>query len=233
MTIPSKLVKCKHYARKRLTLCSLNLTLRFFQDSQGGSCGYSNSSDALTFTTSTTPVTDHCFNLEELATGNATSGFINQTDNLSGQTGDGRDVGIRWALKNAASFDPQGNYSSLLYRQYNSASSDDDQPGGYASTRVTVYGFADCNDIDPNGGDLGADTHWYGFSCLTEAEGDCGTLPLPNGAVSFRVQPGLDPDEDPKCETFAANGDAASLGLRTSAVMGVVAAGLVAVWMSV
>ncbi|KAG9657839.1 hypothetical protein KCU95_g1352, partial [Aureobasidium melanogenum] len=104
------------------SMYGVNITLRFFLESQAGRCGYSNSSDALTFTTESIPLKGlgHCFNLVDIFGGNSSQGFVNQTANLgygSGYTGEPGQAGIHWQVKNMDKFDVQANYSSVLYHQ--------------------------------------------------------------------------------------------------------------------
>lgn len=209
---------------------SQNITLRFLQDNQANTCNYDNSSKVLTFTTSSVPVISHCFDFSNLFGGNAAQGFVNQTENL-GWAGGGQEAGIRWQLLNLDTFDPQANYSNILYRQHVlSPSSDDDKPGHYANRRVTIYGAPGCSEADPS------DNHtllpWYGFSCWSEEAGSCGKLPY--GIASFSVQPGPDDDErDGTCWDFAERGGAAGMsGLSRQAMMSSLFGTAVAVWLA-
>ncbi|USP81636.1 uncharacterized protein yc1106_08910 [Curvularia clavata] len=124
-----------------------NITLRFFPTSQTDSCSYTNSSSALTFTTSSIPILSHCFDFSSLFTSNSTQGFVNQTKN-QGSTVWG-EAGIHWQLFNAETFDSQTNYSGILYRQHvTNPANDDDKPGHHADRRVTVYGAKGCRESD-------------------------------------------------------------------------------------
>ncbi|KAM0699436.1 hypothetical protein Q7P36_000438 [Cladosporium allicinum] len=161
------------------TPTSLNLTLRFLPstpDSPESTCAYSNTTNALTFTTSTTPKQYHCFNIAELFTGNATSGFVNQS-----RPSEWYDSGLYWSISNAETFDAQANYSRILYRQ----AEKDQEPGSYAVKRVNLYGGLDCTERDPH--DEKGLLDWYGLSCWSGVEGDCGSLP--HAVASFAVLP--------------------------------------------
>ena len=185
------------------------MTLRFFPDGQEDTCSYGDSSNALTFTTGSIPILSHCFNFAELFGRNSTRGFVNQTGNLAyPDNAHGREAGIAWQLDNADSFDPQANYSKVLYRQHVSNAGDDRyEPGSYAYRRVNVYGGLDCTDGGLRDREI---LDWYGFNCWSESDGSCGTTPY--SIASFTVQPGSFDDEDEqkgKCLVFAQMGAAA------------------------
>ncbi|ORY16600.1 hypothetical protein BCR34DRAFT_556887 [Clohesyomyces aquaticus] len=204
-----------------------NITLRFFQNSAADSCAYSNSSAALTFTTESIPIISRCFDFADLFSGNATQGFVNQTGNLApGTIGE---AGIRWQLENVDKFDTQANYSRVLYRQHiTNPANDDDKPRHYADRRVTVYGGKGCTEKDPSSNETLLP--WYGFSCWSEDEGTCGTLPY--SIASFSVQPGPDDkNKDGTCWVFAERGAAAHLSLSSQAMMAVFASTSLAIWL--
>ncbi|KAM0704789.1 hypothetical protein Q7P35_007575 [Cladosporium inversicolor] len=117
-------------------------------------CGYENSTDALTFTTFSVPILSHCFNFADLFNGNTTRGFVNQTDNLAPNFRT-RQEGIVWQLENMESFDPRANYSRILYRQnvYNPQDKRYD-PGSYAWRRINIYGGPNCTESNPEGDNL-------------------------------------------------------------------------------
>ena len=160
------------------TPTSLNLTLRFLPSNpdSDSTCAYSNTTSALTFTASTAPKQYHCFNLAELFTGNATSGFVNQS-----RPSEWYDSGLYWSISNSETFDAQANYSQILYRQ----ALKDQEPGSYAVKRVNLYGGLDCTERDPH--DEKGLLDWYGLSCWSGVEGDCGSLP--HAVASFAVLP--------------------------------------------
>lgn len=114
---------------------SSNLTLRFLpstpDSSSDSTCAYSNTTNALTFTTASVPVQSICFNLAELFDGNATAGFVNQS--LPSQW---YETGLHWSIENADTFDAQANYSQVLYRQ----AAREQEPMSYAPRRVNLYG---------------------------------------------------------------------------------------------
>ncbi|KAF1831071.1 hypothetical protein BDW02DRAFT_464173, partial [Decorospora gaudefroyi] len=194
-----------------------NVTLQFLQNNQD-SCSIYNSTDALTFTTSSTPITPHCFEVSELFAGNTSAGFVNQSHNLGGMTlADGRDPGIHWQLKNKDSYDPQGNYTTILYRQHIAyPDSDDQEPGHFAIRRVTIYGGHGCTELDPNDDDKLLD--WYGFSCWSEDEGTCGYTGY--NIRSFSVQPLEEEDRNGDvCWVFAQLGGAPRAGSSAAHAM--------------
>jgi hypothetical protein len=205
------------------------VTLRFFSDSQDETCSYTNSSEALTFTTNSLPVLSKCFNVADLFGGNTTIGFVNQTSNLifsnSGQ------AGIAWQLDNIDAFDPQANYSRVLYHE-TAFHPDDDRydPGTYGPHRINVYGGPDCTQLDPSGAyDL---LDWYGFNCWSEVEGSCGIVPY--SIASFLVAAGDFNNEDAqhgKCMVFAEMGAASSLQ-SMRAVAGALVGASMAMWLS-
>lgn len=217
---------------RTLTSRSLNLTLRFFQTSQEESCGYSTTSDALTFTTKDVPIRGHCFSMAELFGGNSTRGFVNQTKNL-GRSWESRrghpDVGIHWEVRNSESYDPQANYSSILYHQNDGINVNDRGP--YAWRTVFLYGSDNCVDVDTSPAD--EFDNWYGNNCWSEGDGDCRDIYY--GVGSFSVQAAPKNDEEAQRETcwaFAENGLAAGLYHPWTAVMSALVGVSVAVWLA-
>lgn len=211
---------------------SQNLTLRFFtQPQEEDKCSYYNTSSALTFTTRSIPIIGHCFNLIDLFGGNSTSGFVNQTRNAGYTPSNGKDLGIDWQLYNADLFDPQANYSSVLYRQHVANPGDDRyEPGNYADRLVNLYGVEGCKDADVETGE--SYIPWYGFSCWSEDEGTCGATN--RTFASFRLQPGITDkdDQDGKCWSFAQWGAAPDLQVRLKAAVGAVIAVGTGLWMA-
>ncbi|KAF2276849.1 uncharacterized protein EI97DRAFT_397817 [Westerdykella ornata] len=207
-----------------------NLTLRFFQSDQQDSCDYANSNRALTFTTSSIPVLGQCFDFVDLFSGNATQGFINQTRN-QGQNAWG-EAGIHWQLENTDTFDPQANYSRVLYRQHiTNPTTDEQKPGHYADRQVTIYGGPKCTEADPNSNTTLFP--WYGFSCWSEDKGSCGTLPYK--IASFYIRAGKDEQSQGRmgtCWVFAECGAATSLLLSSRAMVGAFISASLAIWLS-
>lgn len=203
------------------------MTLRFFQNDQEQSCNYLNSSGALTFTTASVPVLSHCFNFVELFGGNATQGFVNQTRNLPGVWGE---HGIHWNLENVDTFDPRGNYSGVLYRQHvTNAGNGELAPGKYAHRRVTIYGGENCTEKDPSNHEGLLD--WYGFSCFSETEGSCGTLPYSIASFSVQAGPAVASEEDGTCWVFAKEGAAGRIGSSFQNTIGPFACASLALWL--
>jgi hypothetical protein len=205
---------------------SQNITLRFFPASQPDTCDYTNSTGALTFTTSSIPVISHCFDFSTLFGGNTTQGFVNQTRNQG--TNVWGEAGIHWQLSNLATFDAQANYSRVLYRQHIASPTDDDQkPGHHADRRVTLYGARDCRESDD--GNSETLLPWYGFDCWSEDQGSCGTLPY--GIASFSVQPEQE-EQKGTCWVFAERGAATRVWGGDRAVLGGFVSAFVAVWLA-
>ncbi|KAF2795474.1 hypothetical protein K505DRAFT_301981 [Melanomma pulvis-pyrius CBS 109.77] len=204
-----------------------NLTIRFFQTSQKDTCDFSNSSSTLTFTTGSIPILPHCFDFSDLFGGNATQGFVNQTQNLlQGTRGE---AGLYWQLENAETFDPQGNYSSVLYHQHISApGSDDQKPGHFAKLQVTIYGGENCSEKDPSNDEELFD--WYGFSCWSDDKGSCGSVPYK--IASFNIVAVPDQKKDWKCWTFAKLGAAARIHASSQATMVASISVFLAIWLA-
>jgi len=209
---------------------SQNVTLRFFPDGSEETCGYDNSTDALTFTTASIPIVGRCFNLADLFGGNATSGFVNQSQNLASPPHD-QPVGIAWQLENMDMYDPQTNYSRVLYRQHVETSSGSDdryKPDAYAYRRINIYGGVNCSESDPEGTNL---LDFYGFDCFSDGEGNCGTTPY--NIASFYITEGEFRDESEqhgKCMVFARMGAAAGHQV-SKAVMGALLCASMAAWL--
>lgn len=186
---------------------SQNLTLRFYTPSANESCDFRATTEAIAFTTDSTGFQSHCFNIADLFGGKTTSGFINQTANFPGFWGE---FGIRWELKNAGSYDTSVNYSRVAYQQHIASL---DMSGKPADKMVTVYGEKKCSEKDPND-DKGL-LPWFGFSCLGEDRGSCGTTPY--SIQSFRVSP-RDADNQRKCWDFAERGQSGAVQLPKSVI---------------
>jgi hypothetical protein len=204
------------------------VTLRFFPYSQEDTCSYNTSGDALTFTTASIPIIGHCFNLVDLFGGNTTRGFVNETDNLLNPPRS-QQVGISWQLENVDKYNPQANYSKVLYRQHLDHASDERyEPGSYSFRRINIYGGPNCTEINPLGDNL---LDWYGFDCFSEDGGSCGRTPY--SISSFYVRAGYFEDESQqhgKCMVFARMGAAAGHQL-SKAVAGALLCASIAVLM--
>jgi hypothetical protein len=179
---------------------------------------YSNTSSALTFTTDSVLAQYHCFNFNELFGGNATSGFVNQTEPDFFHSG-----GISWSIENADTHDPGAIYSDILYRQADVMH----EPGSYASRRVNLYGGVDCTEPDPEDAQRLLD--WYGFSCWSGVEGECGSLPY--GIASFALLP-VPEDEEGTCMVFAQLGAGVGGYRPVKVVASVLVGALVAGWLA-
>lgn len=207
----------------KLTGSSQNFTLRFFQNSQDDSCDFGGSSQALTFTTSSMPVINHCFDFADLFGGNTTQGFVNQTRNL-GSMRPG-EAGIYYTLENVETYDPQGNYSSVLYHQHvANPTSDDYKPGHAANRRVTIYPGTGCSDYHRPSDQI---LPWFGFGCWSEDKGSCGTTPY--SIASFSLQPVDDPEGS--CWDFAVQGAASRSYSSSQAAMGALLGASLAIWL--
>ncbi|KEQ97892.1 hypothetical protein AUEXF2481DRAFT_552198 [Aureobasidium subglaciale EXF-2481] len=154
----SSLALTTKYHLSNTVVHRLDFTLRFFETSQDDTCSYANSSNALTCTTRDVPRVNHCFNLVDLFDGNATEGFVNQTRNPYAPV-----EGVRCNVQNSEMFNPEANYSSILYCQYQLHQSDNkDLESGHTARRgVSIYPGQDCRDLAPDG----KVKRWYGFSC--------------------------------------------------------------------
>jgi hypothetical protein len=174
------------------------------------------------------PVISHCFDFSNLFGGNASQGFVNQTWNLGSNVWG--EAGIYWQLGNVETFDWKGNYSSVLYRQHiTNPASDDQNPGKYADRRVTIYGGKDCSQIDPSSDKTLLP--WYGFSCWSEDDGSCGTLPY--NIASFSIQPGPDDkDQHGTCWVFAQEGAAARVYSSSRVILGAFISAPLAIWLA-
>ncbi|KAH0335990.1 hypothetical protein KCU81_g8765, partial [Aureobasidium melanogenum] len=209
-----------------------NLTLRFFPESQTGKCGYSNSSEALTFTTESIPLKGlgHCFNLADIFGGNSSQGFVNQTANLgwaSGYTGEPGQAGIHWQVLNKNNFNAQTNYSSILYHQHNPVGSDQQNgPGTYAPRTVFLYPGEGCTELPEQSKEL---LPWYGLNCWTETEGVCDSLPYKIASFSMQAED----EQHGKCWVFAEMGGAAGLNIGFYAMVYLVVGTVVAMWIVV
>jgi hypothetical protein len=180
----------------------------------------------LTFTTSSKPVINHCFDISDLFGGNATQGFVNQTRNQG--TGVWGDAGIQYRLENVETYDPQGNYSSILYHQHAANPSSDDRykPGHHADRRVTIYPGEGCSDYHRPSDQI---LPWFGFGCWSEDKGSCGTTPY--NIASFSLQP-VEDDPDGTCWDFSVQGAGSRVYSSSQAAMGALLGVFLAIWLS-
>ncbi|KAI4936272.1 hypothetical protein J4E85_001601 [Alternaria conjuncta] len=205
-----------------------NLTLRFFKDGHDDTCDYYNSRDALTFTTDSIPVVQHCFSLADLFGGNATQGFVNQTSNLGYIPFGEANAGIYWTILNAEKYDRSANYSRVLYRYHVANPADDRYEQGHlTSVWVTINGGEDCSEGDPNDDENLLD--WFGYNCWGADEGNCGNTPYPIN--SFNIYPG-DADNDRSCWLHSELGAAVHGFSSSRAIMGAFASVSLAVWLA-
>jgi len=186
------------------------LTLRFFITSQDASCDFGSSNQALTFTTGDVPVVSYCFDFDDIFGGNATSGFVNQSHNQPLVWGE---AGIYWSISNTNAYDASANYSSVLYRQsISNPITDEQEIGESAAIRTTIYPGKRCSERDPNDNSTQGLLPWYGFGCLSEEKGRCGTTPY--SIASFRITPPH--PEGQKCWDFARYGQSSAVRLSKS-----------------
>lgn len=142
--------------------------------------------------------------------------------------------GFHWSISNAQSFDANANYSRVLYRQHlANATQDKYKVGHTASRQVTLYSGLDCSDIDEV--TKNRTQPWFGFSCWSEDQGSCGTLPY--SIVSFAVGgiPEQIADKD-NCWVFAKSGEQSSgahIHASLQAVMGAFAVVALFMWLAV
>ncbi|EGP90822.1 uncharacterized protein MYCGRDRAFT_88619 [Zymoseptoria tritici IPO323] len=137
---------------------SLNLTIVFSLDGLE-TCAYpSNASEAdgITFTTSSIPVNNQCFNLNEIFQGPNT-GVVTQ-DSTSFPFMDGVS-NVTYAVSNQAAFDPTMNYSRIYYEQsYPGSPSRDTQdtfPDNTATRILTLFSDQDCRNAINETGPVG------------------------------------------------------------------------------
>lgn len=216
---------------RTLTFRSINITLSFFQNFQEQICGYNYLIDAMTFTTKDVPRAEHCFSIAELFGGNSTRGFVNQTYTLKSSWEDRKhrpDEGIHWEIRDSASYDPQGNYSGILYHQ--NLGVEDNDRGPYAWRTVKFYESSDCTDADTS--PANESDNWYGNNCKSKDEGDCHETYYSVGSFSLLAAPLNDQEAQSKtCWDFAENGSAAGLHQSWKAVTGALVGVSVAVWL--
>ncbi|KAF1838004.1 hypothetical protein BDW02DRAFT_565510 [Decorospora gaudefroyi] len=201
-----------------------NLTLRFFPQNSAAddtTCSYRNTTDALTFTTKSTLLSQHCFDFKGLFSGNATQGFVDQG------TYSGREYGIKWHLFNAEKFDPTANYTGVLYRQHiKNAGNEKSEPYHYVNRWATMYGANGCREVDSDQLDP---LPWFAFNCLSEDDGNCGTLPY--SLDSFRIYAPREDNLEGTCWMFAEWGAATRLE-SSQVLMGVFVSAVLAIWLA-
>jgi len=162
--------------------------------------------------------------MEDVFGGNTTQGFANTSWALGRLSGE---AGIYWAVENAELYSPEVNYTSVLYHLRPVLSAETNE---YADRSVSVYPAKGCDTWDPTS-DLPVNppVPWYGFSCWSEEEGNCGTSEY--GARSFRVVPARrESDRTGKCMVFAERGAAMSLYTSSRAIFGAALSVSMVVW---
>jgi hypothetical protein len=90
-----------------------------------------------------------------------------------------------------------------------------------------LYGGLDCTERDPED-DKGL-LDWYGLSCWSEVEGECGSLPY--SVASFAVIPVAE-DKEGTCMVFAQLGAGVGIYQPFKAVASVVVGSVVAGWLA-
>lgn len=152
---------------------SLNLTVTFYPNT-GDFCNGTES--GISFNTASVPADEECFNLAELFTGNSTFGFRNQTPSSSISQDP---VRLYWTIDNIDAYDPQANYSTILYQQPVLNDNNGEGEGTDASRYFSVYNGEDCRALgDPV-------QPWVGWTCSSSDEGQCNTLPY--SVASFKI----------------------------------------------
>ncbi|KAI1174577.1 hypothetical protein F4777DRAFT_381122 [Nemania sp. FL0916] len=180
---------------------SLNLTLTFYLDEDNTCSG--NDSKAISFTTSSYPAEQECFNLREIFADNSTGGFRNTSSAIHISPSD---VNIRWAITNSEAWDPNGNYSHIKYEQPEPTLQDDDNHRAVRSSRrVNIYNGDSCLQTS-NPDDTEDLLPWFGWTCSSSEDDQCRTAPY--NIRSFVVIPIVD-DADGKCLDFALYGASA------------------------
>ncbi|KAI4622532.1 uncharacterized protein J4E87_006474 [Alternaria ethzedia] len=200
-----------------------NLTLRFFTESQDDTCSFRNSSEALTFTSSSIPTMDHCFNLEDIFGGNTTQGFVNQ----SAYPPFSATAGINWSVENAALYNAQANYTNVLYHLHVPGAEAAEQ---YADRRVNIYPAKDCYNADPNSdATMPPLLPWYGYDCVSDRDGNCGTIEY--DVRSFYLLPGTrERDQSGRCLLSAKWGAASSIYSSSRVILGAALSASLAIW---
>lgn len=124
--------------------------------------------------------------------------IFNQTNSTSIQSSETA-AGIGYTLSGEQAFDSQANYSHVWYQQRNESGTT--KAGKTATLGLIVFPGQDCQEI---GSPIET---CYGWSCQSEINGQCNTLPY--SARSFSVQPGWNHHKK-HCFDFAKEGKAAT-----------------------
>ncbi|KAI0805620.1 hypothetical protein GGR55DRAFT_680816 [Xylaria sp. FL0064] len=179
---------------------SLNLTLTFYPDEDNTCPG--DDTRAISFSTSSYPIVQSCFNLGEIFANNSTGG----ARNLSSTNPD--DQGVRWAITNSKAWDPKGNYSHVRYEQLDPTGQDDEDDGKitWSSRRVNIYNGDDCLQTS-NPDDKEELLPWFSWTCHSSGDDHCRTAPY--NIKSFVIIPLDGDDMDGKCLDFALYGASA------------------------
>ncbi|RWA06114.1 hypothetical protein EKO27_g8989 [Xylaria grammica] len=179
---------------------SLNLTLTFYPDEDNTCSG--DDSKAISFSTSSYPLVQSCFNLDEIFANNSTGGVRNSSSTSTS------DRGLRWVITNSEAWDPNGNYSHVKYEQLDPTGRDDDDDGEitWSSRRVNIYNGDDCLQAS-SPDDEEELLPWFSWTCHSSEDDHCRTVPY--DIKSFFILPLDDDDMDGKCLDFALYGASA------------------------
>jgi hypothetical protein len=106
--------------------------------------------------------------------------------------------------------------------------SDEYKPGHHADRRAMLYGEKRCSELASDNKIL---LPWFGYSCWSEEQGSCGTLPY--GIVSFSILNGRNQKNRVRnCWVFRESGAAAHGYSSSRAIVGAFVSASVLTWLA-
>ncbi|THW90557.1 hypothetical protein D6D15_04483 [Aureobasidium pullulans] len=153
-----------------------------------------------------------CFNLDELFTENNNTGIVQQSEILQS-----RPTNFSWSASGNENYNLLANYSQVWYQQTNITGKIG--AGQDAARQLSVYSGRDCHSI--NGSELRTLEPWIGWTCQSEAGGQCDTVPI--SIKSFLIADASSINNGyPKCWDDAVMGGASRARVASLWIVGVV-----------
>ncbi|KAG2170876.1 hypothetical protein VTO58DRAFT_103460 [Aureobasidium pullulans] len=189
----------------------INLTVTFSENGSG-SCADTSTGQGITFSTAMIPYYSVCFNLDELITENNNTGIVQQSEILQN-----RPTNFSWSASGNENYNLLAKYSQVWYQQTNITGKIG--AGQDAARQLSVYSGRDCHSI--NGSELRTLEPWIGWTCQSEAGGQCDTVPI--SIKSFLIaDASLINNGYPKCWDDAVMGGASRARFASVWTVGVV-----------
>ena len=193
------------------------MTISFFDIGKQEQCESGDVKNAITLTANTIPTEYTCFNVSDIFSSNASTGFQNDTygDSLRGAP---EPRGVFYLLKNMDAYDKDANYTNIWWKNVNDTGDIGD--GDSSRWVIHTYAFDDCEQVGLH--DEEYDYYpWYTASCQTGSDGKCQMAP--KAIKSFAIASAYKYEGDGDCSAWAKLSVAPRLGQQASMMAGLVA----------